>query len=80
MIYYVLLKGKGNGCDFTMGCNLNYKKLEATTKEAAILELPEIVDYYGGINYEGDWEEITLLEVNTELDLKSHVLNILLEN
>ncbi len=68
MIYYVLMKGKGEGCDYTIGCNQVYKKLEALDIIDAKIEVNEIIEYYGGINREYGWEEIKLIECTQEIE------------
>lgn len=41
-MFYVLLKGEGHGCDYTIACNVDWKKLKATTLEEAKGEVEEI--------------------------------------
>jgi len=68
MIYYALLKGAEEGCDYTIGCNLTYNKLQADNLKDAKKELNEIIDDLGGINREDGWEEIILLECTKEIN------------
>ena len=44
--YWVLLTGHGEGCDYTIGCNLNWRKLKTTNLEEVIEEVKEIIDEY----------------------------------
>lgn len=61
MKYVALLVGQGQGCDYTIACNRDFKIFEADTKEAAIAKCREFWEYHG----EPRIEEIHLLEVNT---------------
>ena len=43
--YLALIKGSGEGCDYTVGCNCRWEFLKAETKEDALKEVAEIVKY-----------------------------------
>ena len=59
MIYYALVKGAGEGCDYTIGCNIAYFKLKADNDEDA---KKEFVGYLKNNEPEGGWASATLLE------------------
>lgn len=68
MVYYALLKGKGEGCDYTIGCNMMYQKLQVNNLEDAKAELNIIFEDAGGFQHEDGWEEVKLIEVTKEID------------
>jgi hypothetical protein len=68
MIYYALLQGLGEGCDYTIGCNLRYEKLEVDNLTDAKRELNKLINNLGGINREDGWKEIILLECTKEIN------------
>lgn len=41
-MFYVLLVGEGEGCDYTIGCNKTFRKLEASTWQTAREEVADI--------------------------------------
>ena len=45
--YMLLLKGRGDGCDYTIGCNMTWRRLKAETAEAAHAEALEALRDYG---------------------------------
>jgi len=64
MKYYALMIGKGEGCDYTIGCNKDFRQLEATT----IVEArKEIEDYLMERNID-DFELIQILSVSSFID------------
>jgi hypothetical protein len=67
MIYYAVLKGGDEGCDYTIGCNMVYKKLQAYNCKEAKEELQHMYEDYGADEKEGGWKEIILLEVSKEI-------------
>lgn len=64
MIYYALLTGEAEGCDYTIGCNNTYFKLEADNLEEAKKELKE---YLHESEPEDGWNEAILLECVREI-------------
>jgi hypothetical protein len=66
-VFYVLLRGEGDGCDYglgadlTIGCNLNWKKLKAENWSDARKEVGKIVKEYKHIGI----EKAIVLEVST---------------
>lgn len=68
-IFYAWFKGKGEGCDYTIGCNEQLRRLNATDMTAAEDEAC------------GDWSEydnerverITILRVTEEHDCAAHI-------
>lgn len=67
MIYYALMKGRHDGCDYHIGCNMLYVKLKATEPGPAKRELSELIEDHGGIDRDEGWEEIILLGCETEI-------------
>jgi len=61
-MFYVLLKGAGQGCDYTIGCNRRWLKLNAENIDAARKETKDILDGYG----ESRVAKATILEVAGE--------------
>jgi hypothetical protein len=64
MIYYALLTAKGEGCDYTIGCNNTFFELKFNNLEDAKKELSE---YLRENEPEDGWEEAILLECNQEV-------------
>ena len=70
---YAYYKGRGEGCDYTIGCNLKVERLKATTVEAAITEA-----------IGKDWseydderiEKITILRVTEEIDCADRIAQL----
>lgn len=58
-MFYVLLTGQGYGCDYTIGCNKTFKRLEAETWEEAEKEVAKICGEYS----EPDIAKARILEV-----------------
>ena len=48
--YYVLITGIGEGCDYTIGCNMRFQKLKATNMLDARKECIELLKYHGDIS------------------------------
>ena len=78
-VYYALIKGDGEGCDYTIGCNMRWERLKATTLDAA----KEEALYPGGTHYEScavdsdkRIDSITILEVAAETDLAQDIATI----
>lgn len=75
-VYYALLKGNGEGCDYTIGCNMRWRRLRATTLDGAKAEAlfpdgpTEASHCVGG---EPRVAEITILEVCAEIDLRHDI-------
>lgn len=68
-VFYAYTKGRGEGCDYTIGCNLRLNRLSATMMEDAIVEAV------------GEWstyddeqiEKITVLRVTEEADCGARI-------
>lgn len=74
-MFYVLLTGEGDGCDYTIGCNKNFSKLKATTLAEAEAEVDKIVgDYYGDNYTEPRIAEAIIIETLnvTSFDIATH--------
>jgi hypothetical protein len=67
VIYYALIKGSGEGCDYTIGCNIQWMRIEADDDAAAIRAA--IDDIRHSIDSELDIESIKLLAVIREIDM-----------
>jgi hypothetical protein len=63
MIYYALVKGAGVGCDYTIGCNMRYFKLEAEN----LREAKEEFKNYLEDEPELGWGDAILLECSQEI-------------
>ena len=48
--YIALIEGAGEGCDYTIGCNLNWSIFPATNEEEIVKEVKNIYDRYGREN------------------------------
>ena len=75
-VYYALIKGDGEGCDYTIGCNMRWKRLKATTLDGAKEEslFPDgrrenscVVGEYNPV------DSITILEVAAATDLAQDI-------
>ena len=65
MIYYALMIGEGDeGCDYTIGCNKNFKRLDATTITEARKEIEDILEDDNVDRF----ESIQILTVNNVYD------------
>ncbi len=71
MSYVALIRQAAEGCDYTIGCGLNWLMLKATTREAAIAKLHELIigkpdgdDYDGGYRGDDTLSNVTLLDVS----------------
>jgi len=78
MIYYALIKQVGEGCDYTIGCGRNWKRLEATTLEEATQEAltsVHITDFEVSNERQPtrEIESIQLLAVAEEHDLSAAI-------
>jgi ssDNA-binding Zn-finger/Zn-ribbon topoisomerase 1 len=60
--FYVLIAGKGAGCDYTIGCNMKFRELKARDWEEARDEANKIAD-------DDRIESVKLLLVNSEEDV-----------
>jgi len=58
--YIALIEGAGEGCDYTIGCNLNWSMFAATDEEEILKEVKDIYDFYGR---EERVESIKILEI-----------------
>ena len=45
-MFYVLLTGSGEGCDHSIGCNMRWQKLRASTFKEAEEEVSNLVDLF----------------------------------
>lgn len=86
--YYAFYVGKGEGCDYTIGCNQKFVKLESSNVEDALTEVENDIDEsYGPSEYQPDglpFKSITVFEVSNYqiFDIKAHeesVRNMVLE-
>lgn len=70
--YYALITGQGEGCDYTIGCNMRFEKLKATNISDARKECIEVFKRYdiseddGSPHDELRIESIVMLEVSVE--------------
>jgi hypothetical protein len=70
-VFYALFKGKGDGCDYTIGCNIAHQKLRATTLEDAKREA--LNEHSLDSEYECTVERVTVLEVVGVHDLAAEI-------
>lgn len=64
-VFYAYTEGRGEGCDYTIGCNLCVERLNATTMEAAIAEA--VGDTWSTYDDERV-ARVTVLRVTEEVD------------
>ena len=64
-VFYAYTEGRGEGCDYTIGCNLCVERLRATTMEAAIAEA--VGDTWSAYDDERV-KRVTVLRVTEEVD------------
>ena len=50
MTYYLMMKGSGEGCDYTIGCNQRYERLLSEDFNLAIRDAVEILDGLGAFD------------------------------
>lgn len=67
MRYVAIFTGSGEGCDYTIGCNVKTKVFEAPDVESAIILCNEVWKDHGGAFGEPGVESIQLFEVNHEI-------------
>ena len=85
--FVVIISGKGSGCDYSIGCNMIFKKYENTTLHAVKMEILDnwFMDAISLVNlkesYNSDWYndkevfdnlKLKLLNVNDINDFKKH--------
>ena len=46
MKFVVLLTGEGGGCDYTIACNKDWKKIEANSVEDAMNQVKDMIAEY----------------------------------
>jgi len=63
-VFYAFYKGRGEGCDYTIGCNVLLDRLSATTMEGAIVEAVHEKSVYDPERV----EKVTILRVVEEAD------------
>lgn len=75
--FFVYYKGRGYGCDYTIGCNLCVEKRAADSIEEVIEEITEEIEESPDYSEERI-ESITIIEVAQErkLDIESITSNI----
>lgn len=66
MKFILLLQGAGEGCDYTIGCNVTWKELKSTNIKDAKLEAQKIVSSYD----EPEIEDATLIQVASSETIK----------
>lgn len=65
--YYALITGKGYGCDYTIGCNIAFKKLKTTSddpKQVYKSVVKEVIHYYRP----EEIEAVKVIKVDQEFD------------
>lgn len=76
--YLMLLIGYGEGCDYTIGCNMNYEEFEAQNNEEAIKKMYERCEDYGAsydfenynVTFDGiSIEKVILYEINNKQEI-----------
>lgn len=73
-VFYAWYKGKGDGCDYTIGCNQRITRLTATNPNAAITEACGD----GRSEYDGleRIERVTILRVTEEYDCATRIAQL----
>lgn len=71
MSFWAIYEGHGEGCDYTIGCNLSFDKLLATTLEDAKIEA--LRGYTDRGDRDDRFERIRVLEVTGEHDLAAEM-------
>lgn len=76
MLYLVIMKEEGEGCDYTIGCGMNYEMVEAENEESLIKKIvfPDGEDENSIFeNTDRSYEEIIYVPVDdiTRLDIDS---------
>ena len=71
MSFWAIYEGQGEGCDYTIGCNMSFERLDAATLIEAKTEALEAYTDTGG--REDRYERITVLEVVGEHDLAAEM-------
>ena len=73
MPYYLWAEGYGEGCDYTIGCNLSMTRLAARTHKEAVAEAKRLMgdDEWAELDpdYEQRIESATILSVSKVTDL-----------
>lgn len=65
-LFYAIVRGKGEGCGYTIGCNVKCEKLNSNTEEGAVDEV--FKRWRDNIGSEFDIESIELLRVEEVID------------
>lgn len=62
--YVALITGRGDGCDYSIDCNVTFRKFEANSIDEAVeYVLENVVEYYGYDRFE-DYE---ILEISGDI-------------
>ena len=82
MYYLALIEGRGEGCDYTIGCNATWQFLDANNFEEAEDEVKEIwrhdkdriesievIEYNASLTY-GDYDKLFAKEIEEERNKK----------
>lgn len=65
MRYYLFLVGKGEGCDYTIGCNKTWKMIDAESEDIALDKAVKIIN-----DYDGDIERYIMIQSEGSLTEK----------
>lgn len=78
MKYVALVQGYGEGCDYTIGCNLNWHNIEANSEVDALAKIQERLlkgDHEGGYILDGNLPQaIYLLSVEKTTKLSMELI------
>jgi hypothetical protein len=67
MKYLLAIRGTGEGCDYTIGCNQKILTIEAENLEDALVQAEEYYIQRGGPEY---IESISICDILAELDVE----------
>ncbi len=70
-MFVVIMNGTGEGCDYTIGCNLSFTELKANSWEKAKKEVAELIQDHGGTER---ISKVQILEVLLSETLKAKEL------
>ena len=76
MKYVALFTGRGNGCDYTIGCNKNFITFEETNDDEALAKCKETWKDHGGSAGTPRVETIRLFIVSKEVPVQTYDWNV----
>ncbi len=74
--FYVYYEGRGEGCDYTIGCNLNVEIVKAKNVEEVVKKITDEWDECGFNYVESRYAAVTIIEApsTTDVDINGYIV------